>query len=341
MADGRAYCWGANYGGQLGNNTATNSSVPVPVDTSGVLADKTITAITAGGVHTCAVADGQAYCWGRNSRGNSGNNSTTDSSVPVAVDTSGVLAGKTVTAITAGRYHTCAVADGRAYCWGYNDSGELGNSSTRRSRVPVAVASGVLAGKSVTAITAGGHHSCAVADGQAYCWGRNAMGQLGNNSTTKSRVPVAVNTAGPLHHTWVTAIAASTEYHTAAIAVPMTSVPPPPTAVTGIKAAVKKRPVKITWKPVTAATSYRVRISKPGGKKYKKWKTTSKRLFKTKARKGTKYRFQGRRRRCRWTRTHHHQNGSKPSSRLRLIRGHRRARIRRNILSHSAPHSPS
>ena len=49
--------------------------------------------------------------------------------------------------------------------------------------------------------------------------------------------------------------------------------------------------MKITWKPVTAATSYRVRISKPGGKK-QKWKTTSTRVFKAKARKGTKYRFQ-------------------------------------------------
>ena len=41
----------------------------------------------------------------------------------MAVDTSGVLAGKTVTAITAGGYHTCAVADGKAYCWGDNDPG--------------------------------------------------------------------------------------------------------------------------------------------------------------------------------------------------------------------------
>lgn len=112
-----------------------------------------------------------------------------------------------------------------------------------------------------------------------------------NNGEMRSRVPVAVNTAGPLHHTLVTAIAAGGG-HTAAIAVPMTSVPKPPTATTGIKAAVKNRPVKITWKPVTAATSYRVRISKPGGKKSKPWKTTSTRVFKTKARKGKKYRFQ-------------------------------------------------
>ena len=50
--------------------------------------------------------------------------------------------------------------------------------------------------------------------------------------------------------------------------------------------------MKITWKAVAAATSYRVRISKPGGKKYKAWKTTTKRVFKAKVRKGKKYRFQ-------------------------------------------------
>ena len=293
VADGQAYCWGFNAYGQLGNNSATDSAVPVPVavDTSGVLAGKTITAISAGAYYTCVVADGRAYCWGSNRSGQLGDNSTTDSAVPVAVDISGVLADKTVTAISAGFFYACAVADGHSYCWGRNRGGQLGNNSTTRSRVPVAVASGVLAGKTVTAIAAGYWHTCAVADGQAYCWGNNFYGQLGNNSTTYSRVPVAVNTSGPLHHTVVTAIEAG-DYHTAAIAVPMTSVPPPPTAVTGIKAAVKKRPVKITWKPVTAATSYRVRISKPGGKKYKKWKTTSMRVFKTKARKGKKYRFQ-------------------------------------------------
>ena len=62
--------------------------------------------------------------------------------------------------------------------------------------------------------------------------------------------------------------------------------------MTGVKAMVRKGKVKITWKAVPAATSYRVRISKPGGKKYKAWKTTTKRVFKAKVRKGKKYRFQ-------------------------------------------------
>ena len=78
------------------------------------------TTISAGSNHSCAIADGQAYCWGSGGDGRLGNNSETDSLVPVAVDTSGVLSGKTITAISAGERHTCAVADGRAYCWGYS-----------------------------------------------------------------------------------------------------------------------------------------------------------------------------------------------------------------------------
>ena len=57
----------------------------------------------------------------------------------MAVNTLGVLNGKTVTAIAAGEFHTCAVADGKAYCWGWNPSGQLGNDSTADSHVPVAV----------------------------------------------------------------------------------------------------------------------------------------------------------------------------------------------------------
>ena len=71
-----------------------------------------------------------------------------------------------------------------------------------------------------------------------------------------------------------------------------TAPPVRPGTVKGVKAAVKNGKVKITWKPVTAATSYRVRISKPGGKTYKAWKTTTKRVFKAKVHKGKKYRFQ-------------------------------------------------
>ncbi|MEZ5119910.1 MAG: hypothetical protein R2686_08410 [Candidatus Nanopelagicales bacterium] len=132
---GRAAAWGYNGLGQLGNNSTTDTLVPV--NTSGVLAGKTVTAISAGDRHTCGIAGGRAYCWGSNYKGQLGNDSTSDASVPVALDTSGTLKGKTVTAISAGYYHSCAIADGGAYCWGANDHGQLGNNSNTNSKVAV------------------------------------------------------------------------------------------------------------------------------------------------------------------------------------------------------------
>ena len=154
---GLAYCWGLNTSGQLGNNSTTQSPVPVAVSTSGVLAGKTLTQLAAGNAHVCALdSTGTAYCWGSNGNGQLGINSTTKSLVPVAVSTSGVLSGVTLTQITAGFGHTCAVSSaGAAYCWGANGNGQLGNSSTTQSLVPVAVStSGVLSGVSLTQISA-------------------------------------------------------------------------------------------------------------------------------------------------------------------------------------------
>lgn len=191
-SDNKAYCWGYDTYGQLGDNSTTDSSVPVAVDTSGVLSGKTITAIEANSLNTCALAD-NVYCWGNNNYGQLGNNSTSNSLIPVAVYTSGVLNGKTVETISGMGAHVCALtSDNGTYCWGFNTYGQLGNNSTTHSSIPVAIdTSGVLNGKTITAISMGGNHSCSIAsDHNIYCWGRNSFGQLGNNSTTNSSVPV-------------------------------------------------------------------------------------------------------------------------------------------------------
>jgi len=150
--------------------------------------------------------------WGDNSSGQLGNNSTTNSSVPVAVTQSGVLAGKTVISVAAGRAHSIALcSDGTLAAWGGNDSGQLGNSSTMDSRVPVAVTqSGILAGKTMVAIAAGEDHSLVLcSDGTLAAWGDNSYGQLGNNSTTSSNVPVAVAASDVWGETYVAIAAGS------------------------------------------------------------------------------------------------------------------------------------
>ena len=109
-SEGKAYCWGRNNYGQLGNGSTNDSNTPVAVDTSGVLAGKILTQIQSGETSTCALdSSGKAYCWGRNNHGQLGNGNNINSNTPVAVDTSGVLAGKTLTQLAAGNFHLCAL----------------------------------------------------------------------------------------------------------------------------------------------------------------------------------------------------------------------------------------
>src|SRR5437763_2365663 len=89
-----------------------------------------------------------------------------------------VQLGQGVDAISAGGDHTCALKDGGAFCWGANDSGQVGDGTMTRRLAPVAV-SGMATG--VTAIRAGATHTCAVKDGAAWCGGYNYSGQLGDN----------------------------------------------------------------------------------------------------------------------------------------------------------------
>ena len=202
-SDGTVYAWGRGVYGQLGNGTTTDSNVPVAVKTVGTpMAAKTITQISAGAGHSLALAsDGTVYAWGQNTYGQLGNNVTTNSSSPVAVQTTGTpMAGKSIVNIAAGGYHSLALADdGTVYAWGYNPTGQLGNGATVDSRTPVAVkATGTpMAGKNIIKIAAGVHNSLALAsDGTVYTWGRGEFGQLGNGTTTDSNVPVAVKTVG-------------------------------------------------------------------------------------------------------------------------------------------------
>ena len=215
-SDGKVYAWGWNDYGQLGDNSNTESHVPVEVDASDALSGKTITAIAAGYYHTIALdSEGKVYAWGDNGYGQLGNNSTTHSNIPVAVNISGVLSGKTITAIAAGTFHTVALdSDEKIYAWGWNKFGQLGDNTTTNSNVPIAVnTSGVLSGKTITVIAAGCRHTVALdSDGKVYAWGDNEYGQLGDNSTSDSHVP----TSGVLSDKTITAIATGV-FHTVAL----------------------------------------------------------------------------------------------------------------------------
>ena len=201
-SDGTVVGWGWNGIGSVGDNSNLNRHIPVAVTTSSALSGKTVVAIAAGSDHSIALcSDGTVVGWGWNGAGNLGDTTTTSRFAPVAVDTSGVLSGKTVVAIAAGGGRSHALcSDGTLAAWGENDRGQLGDNATTNRSAPVAVVtSGVLSGKTPIAIAAGAYHSVALcSDGTLAAWGRNDFGQLGDGSTTDRLAPVAVNTGGAL-----------------------------------------------------------------------------------------------------------------------------------------------
>lgn len=213
-SDGKVYAWGSNIAGELGTGSTSDSLVPVAVDASGVLSGKTIVQIQAGwGTSAVLDSNGQVYTWGSGSA--LGNSSATASSVPVAVDISGVLSGKVVSKLRVGGFHMLVqTTDGMLFGWGINNRGQIGDGTSGTNRLsPVAVdVTGVLATKSITDISAGYQHSLALAsDGTVYAWGADDQMALGNATTTvQADSPVAVDMTGVLSGKTVAAISAGT-----------------------------------------------------------------------------------------------------------------------------------
>lgn len=199
---GALYCTGYSMYGTLGTGNNLSSYTMVPVKMSGVLAGKTIIDFSTG-LSSCVIAsDLKPYCWGAGSFGEMGNNANNSTNnEPVAVDTTGVLSGKTILKISAGNGAACVIAsDHKAYCWGSGGSGNLGNGTTTHiQNTPVAVdTTGVLAGKDLIDIYTSSGTTCALSsDYKIYCWGDNGYGSVGNGfeypgSPTKVLTPVEI-----------------------------------------------------------------------------------------------------------------------------------------------------
>jgi alpha-tubulin suppressor-like RCC1 family protein len=187
-ARGYAYCWGLNNRGQLGNNSTVGTPTPVRVETG-----LQFQMISAGSVHTCAIATGnqRVYCWGFTASGRIGNgvSDRTNATTPQEVsDESGYQF------IDVGGSHTCGITlSNQVKCWGPNDYGQLGTAETGQCDIGPNCASIPVAAQSTekfSNVAVGRFHTCAVTTGgQVYCWGDNEDGELGAASLTSGGCP--------------------------------------------------------------------------------------------------------------------------------------------------------
>lgn len=186
------WVWGANNYGQLGLGDTTARNAPArlsgldgPVDLAG------------GQGHSLVVlSDGSVWAFGRNMNGQLGNNSTTNALSPVKVSGLSGISG-----VGAGIQHSLAVSGtGTVYAWGANWEGQLGTASTsacdpnQPTAMTCVLEPTLLSGISGIESVEGGYlFSAALSEeGSIWTWGNNALGQLGDGTTTSNPTPSVV-----------------------------------------------------------------------------------------------------------------------------------------------------
>lgn len=206
VVSGTLQCWG---NGPLGDGTESDSDTPVTVP----FLPTPVTAVSIGVAgtqlgdrHTCAIASGNAYCWGRGEYGQIGDGNLSRRLLRQPVQNFDASNGGVATEIAAGEIHTCGLHTAQGLkCWGGVAFGFIGDGSHARELQPAAVAGP--AGSGATRLAAAGTHSCAVIASNVWCWGGNRDGELGDGSHTTRYAPVQVPNLGN-----VTSVSAGTSH---------------------------------------------------------------------------------------------------------------------------------
>jgi alpha-tubulin suppressor-like RCC1 family protein len=181
---GVAYCWGNNLHGQLGQGV---TGPPVPFATRVGDGTLTFTAIAAGDDHTCALRNGQAWCWGKNTDGQAAGAKGGDVVSPTAVAIG--AAPPLFDQIAAGGHHSCAIGSGQLWCWGSGQETGTGNDPVVITRVSTLA--------DWTAVALGDTHSCGISTSQGVsCWGDNSHLQVRGVAGADAPAPTPISVGG-------------------------------------------------------------------------------------------------------------------------------------------------
>ena len=211
---GYVMCWGANESGQLGDGSPlfadSKEARPVligpgPGDggtSTTPRLNNYFSAVSAGKNFTCAElkfsddnggSHSAAACWGSNAKGQLGaayaDPGAHNGPFSLVTDKPGTDKGIDLHGVTCGSEFACALgSDGTPWCWGANESGQLGNGSNDSANAATPII-----GTSFAQLSAGARHVCGIkSNGTVWCWGDGSQGQLGNGSQKGSSVPILV-----------------------------------------------------------------------------------------------------------------------------------------------------
>ncbi|SEH05106.1 RCC1 domain-containing protein [Candidatus Venteria ishoeyi] len=201
----QTYCWGQNHQGQLGDGSGIDRLEPTLTGSyqSKYNPLQNMRSLSLAENYACALDDaGQVKCWGN--IGEQRDYAETGS-WQYRFDAHNVSDTLHASQISTGSQHTCVIStldqengDNSIYCWGANEAGQLGNSSTQAIQQPEPVA---LVDAQWQDLSLGLAHSCAISsNGSLYCWGDNQQGQSGLGSVVNSKRPLLAleNVSSPL-----------------------------------------------------------------------------------------------------------------------------------------------
>jgi len=186
--DGTLWLWGRNNAGQIGDNTVVSKSSPVQsISTTSDWLQVNLASGATGAIKT----DGSLWTWGDGFGGVLGDNTSASKSSPVQT----IAGGTNWKQVAMGAFHCGAIkTDGSLWTWGYNLYGNIGDNTVVHRSSPVQTVS---SGTNWKQVAAGGNHMAAIkTDGTLWTWGRNAYGQLGNNTTVNVSSPVQTTAFG-------------------------------------------------------------------------------------------------------------------------------------------------
>ena len=189
---GDAYCWGASdFGALLGQGDKDRDRKFAPSLVAGGF-DFQPDSISVGLDHVCAITTAdKAVCWGRGRYGKLGIGSGDGLGVIENLRTPREINGDiSFSSMSTGIFQTCGIAtDGKAYCWGRNGSGQLGDGTTTMRVEPAAVSVDI----EFKEITIGNDHACGISSNDdLYCWGNGNAGKLGTRSSDNKLTPTKV-----------------------------------------------------------------------------------------------------------------------------------------------------